>query len=71
MRVAFTSASQTWQKSTEGMGVGFWWRNRLGGKRARAYGRRGHGQGEELERGASGGAVDAARLPGQLIPQLQ
>lgn len=43
-------------------------------ERARAYGGREgwrHGQGEELERGASGGAVDAARLPGQLIPQLQ
>lgn len=41
-----------------------WW------EKGQAYGGR-HGQGEELERGALGGAVKAARLPGQLIPQLQ
>ena len=68
-----TSASQTWPKSSEGAGIGFWWLSRCGGEKGISRERPG-GSGLEgkLGSGCSGGTMlDSAKSPGQLIPQLQ
>lgn len=68
-----TLASQTWPKSTEGAGMGFWWLSRCGGEKGISRERPGgSGLGGKLGSGCSGGTMlDSAKSPGQLIPQLQ